>query len=93
MVTDVYIVYNDPSFVRKFGGTYTLKVVSPYFHFINEDSAKGRKEAFSLKGQWGARKTPFAICFDGDKALKAFYSEVDDDIVKSLINYINEVQD
>lgn len=89
MITDVIVVYNDDSQIRKIGGVYTLKK-SPFFTYINESSHKGRKEAFALKGHWGARMTPFAICMDGEKPIKAFYSETGNDIIKELINYLNQ---
>ena len=89
MITDVIVVYNDESQIRRIGGAYTLKE-SPFFTYINESSRKGKKEAYALKGHWGARMTPFAICMDGEKAIKAFYSETGEDVIKSLINYLNE---
>lgn len=89
MVTDVYLVYNDDSQLRKIGGTYTLKV-SPFFHFIDDRTLEGRKESFKLKGSWGSRLTPFALCTEGEKAVKAFYSETGEDVIKSLIDYLNE---
>lgn len=88
MITDVYLVYNDDSQLRKIGGAYTLKV-SPFFHFIDARTLNGRKEAFKLKGSWGAKLTPFALCTDGEKAIKAFYSETGTDIIKELIDYLN----
>ena len=88
MITDVIVVYNDDSQIRKIGGVYTLKK-SPFFTYINESSRKGRKEAFALKGHWGARMTPFAICMDGEKPIKAFYSETEKDVIESLIKYLN----
>lgn len=89
MITDVIVVYNDDSQIRRIGGVYTLKK-SPFFTYINESSHKGRKEAFALKSHWGARMTPFAICMDGEKPIKAFYSETGNDIIKELINYLNQ---
>lgn len=88
MITDVFVVYNDESQIRRIGGTYTLKV-SPFFTYINEASQKGRKEAFALKGHWGARMTPFALCMNGEQPVKAFYSETGEDVIKSLIDYLN----
>ena len=41
MITDVYLVYNDDSQLRKIGGTYTLKV-SPFFHFIDDRTVEGK---------------------------------------------------
>ena len=89
MITDVYLVYNDDTQLRKIGGTYALKV-SPFFHFIDDRTFAGRKESFKLKGSWGAKLTPFALCLEGEKPIKAFYSETGEDVIKSLINYLNE---
>lgn len=89
MVTDVYLVYNDDTQIKRLGGAYTLKV-SPYFHFIDDRTKKGNKDAWTLKNAWSAKKSPFAICMDGNKPIKAFYTEADNDIIKSLINYLNE---
>lgn len=88
MVTDVFVVYNDDSQIKRIGEKYTLKY-SPFFTFINESSNKCKKEAYALKNHWGARLTPFAICLDGDKVIRAFYSETGEDIIKSLIDFIN----
>lgn len=88
MITDVYLVYNDDTQVRQIGGAYTLKV-SPFFHFIDDRTLEGKKEAFKLKSSWGSRVTPFALCTDGEKAVKAFYSETGEDVIKSLIDYLN----
>lgn len=89
MITDVYLVYNNDEQIKRIGGTYTLKV-SPFFHFIDDRTLEGKKKAIKLKGAWGSRLTPFALCMDKDKAIKAFYSESDNDVIKSLINYLNE---
>lgn len=88
MITDVYVVYDDVEQVKKIGGPYTLKA-SPIFHFLDSQSNKTKKEAWALKSHWAAKKDPFAIAMDGDKAIKAFYSETGEDVIKSLINFIN----
>lgn len=85
---DVFIVYNDPS-VEKRVKEANIKS-SPFIHFIDEGTLKGKKEAFKLKRAWGARMTPFAAVFEGEEIIKAFYSEADNDIIKSLIDYLNE---
>ena len=83
---DVFIVHNDPSIEKRIKEA-NIKT-SPFIHFIDEGTLKGKKEAF--KGAWGAKMTPFAAIFEGEKIIKAFYSEADDDIIKSLIGYLNE---
>lgn len=87
MITDVYLVYNNDEQIKQIGDT--LKV-SPFFHFIDDRTLEGKKEAFKLKSFWGSRVTPFALCTDGEKAVKAFYSETGENVIKSLINYLNE---
>ena len=87
MVTDVYIVYNDDSQIKELGDA--LKV-SPFFHFIDDRTYKGKKDSWKLKGSWGARETPFVLCTDGENPVKAFYSEAEKNVIKSLINYLNE---
>lgn len=89
MVTDVYVIYNDDNQLRRIGGSYTLRI-SPFFHFIDDRTLHGRKDAYKLKSEWAARLTPFALCMDGEKPIKAFYTETDNDVIKSLIQYLNE---
>lgn len=85
---DVYIVFNDNTTLKRIGDSEIKG--SPFFHFIDEGTYKGKKEAYKLKTDWSAVQTPFAIVFDGEKPLKAFYSEVDKDVINSLINYLND---
>lgn len=87
MITDVYIVYNNDDTIKGIGDTFK---VSPFFHFIDSRTLKGRKEAFKLKGKFAAKLDPFAVCMNKDTAVKAFYTEADSDIIKSLINYLND---
>ena len=89
MITDVTIVYNNKDQISNLGDT--LKV-SPFFTFIDESSRKGRKEAYALKSHWGARLTPFVVCYNKDNAIKVFYSETGEDVIKSLIDYLNEYE-
>ena len=88
MITDVFIIYNNEAQIKRVEESCILKN-SPFFTYINESSRKGKKEAYALKSHWGARLTPFAICMDGEKAIKAFYSETGEDIIESLIDFIN----
>ena len=88
MITDVFVVYNNEGQIKRIKEANILD--SPFFTFINESSRKGKKEAYALKGHWGARLSPFIICMDGDKAVKAFYSESEENVIESLINYLND---
>lgn len=87
MLTEVIVVYNDEKQINKIKGE-TFKV-SPFFTFINENNRKSRKSAFALKNHYAAWQTPFAICMDGEKPIKAFYSEAED-VINSLIKYLHE---
>lgn len=86
MITDVYIVYNDDNQLENLGDTFK---VSPFFHFIDDRTSEGRKDAFSLKSQFGAKKTPFIMCYDKDKPVKGFWSEASTNVVKECIKYLN----
>lgn len=88
MITEVVLVYNDPNQLERIKGESFNG--SPFFTFIDESSLKSRKKAFKVKNHFAARATPFAAVYDGDKPIKAFYTEADSDIIKSLITYLNE---
>ena len=88
MITDVYVVYNDEKQIKKVEDS--CKKESLTFHFIDSQSLKTKREAWSLKSHWAAKEDPFAIAMDGDKAVKAFYSEAETDVINSLIKYLNE---
>ncbi len=83
---DVYIVYNNDEVLKKLGGT--LKV-SPFFHFVDDRTRKGKKDSWKIKGSFGAKLTPFAVVYEGEKPLKAFYSETGENVIDSLIDYLN----
>lgn len=85
MITDVYIVYD--KYIENIGEF--LKRDSPSFIYMDESVKKNKKEIYTFKNHWGARALPFVLCMDKDKPVKAFYSEADPDVIKSLINYLN----
>lgn len=89
MITDIFIVCSDREQLKKVEDT--TKVTST-FHFIDPLSKKGKKEAWALKSYWGARLDPFAIVMDGNKPIKAFYSE-SENVIDNLISYLNERAD
>lgn len=88
MITDVYVVYDNIKQVKEVEDAYKA-MASPTFHFISSQSNKTKKEAWALKSHWAAKEDPFALAMDGEKAVKAFYSETGEDVIKSLINFIN----
>lgn len=88
MITDIYIVGNPPDYTLF--DDIELKS-KPFIHFCDAGSMKERKKAFGLKGSFGAREDPFAIIFDKDKPIKAFYSEAED-VYQSLIKYLHDYE-
>lgn len=84
-MTDIFVIYDNESQVKRIGDALE---VSPIFHFIDSMSKKGKKEAWEIKSHWAAKLDPFVLIMDGDKAVKAFYSETGEDVIESLINYL-----
>lgn len=57
----------------------------------DECTRTGKKEAWSLKSEWGARESPFALVTIDGKPIKAFYSEASKDVINDLLTYLNEL--
>lgn len=87
MITDIFITYSDNTQLKRIED---ILEISSIFHFIDSMSKNGKKEANVLKSHWAARLDPFVLVMDGDKAIKAFYSETGEDVIDSLINYVKE---
>lgn len=83
---EIRLVYNEDSQIERIKNA-NLKP-NLFFHFIDERTRKGLKESWKVKGGFAARQSPFAVIYDGEKPVKAFYTEADDDIIESLINYL-----
>ena len=89
MVTDIYIIYNDDAQLEKLNkGVYAL-VTSAHFHFI-KDTEKNKKDVWHIKNIFASKLSPFVGIFDKDTPIKAFYSEADNDVIGSLIKYLND---
>lgn len=87
-MTDIYIAFTDKEIPESI---YKSNVAEGlYFHFYDELTKTGKKDAYKLKSEWGAKKSPFALVCDKDTPIKAFYAESDNNVINSLINYINE---
>lgn len=85
MITDVYVVSDDVNVASYFNESFPG---NPFFHFYDIGSKRDRSAAFKLKGSFGAKENPFAVVFDKDKPIKAFYTEADKNVIQSLINYL-----
>lgn len=89
MVTDIYIIYDDDAQIERLHrGAYTFET-SAYFHFI-KDNEKNKKDVWHIKNIFASKLSPFVGVFDKDTPIKAFYSEADNDVIGSLIKYLNE---
>lgn len=51
---------------------------------------KERKKAFKIKGSCSARETPFLAVYDGDKLVKAFYTEVNECNWETVSKWLQE---
>lgn len=86
MITDIFVVYNDDSQIERIKEAQSKESI--YFHFIDSRTRHGKSAAWKIKNEFGARLDPFIAIYNGDKPIKAFYTEADTDIVESLINYL-----
>ena len=86
---DAYIIHNNPKIEDYIKNKLNL-TSDIYFHFIDEGTTKGKKEAYKIKGQFAARQTPFIGLFKKDKIFKGFYSEDSDNPIKDFIYYAKE---
>lgn len=86
MIT-VKFVYNNPSDKDR---VLDANLQDIFLELYDEGSYKEKKQAYKLKASCGARMTPFVAVYEGDELIKAFYTEADDDVLKSLIKYLNE---
>lgn len=64
-----------------------------YFKFIDSNSAYTKKEAYTLKTDWGAKKEPFAMVKNKDEVLRCFYSESSDKVIDEALEFIKSVQE
>lgn len=85
---DVYLVYNDDSQVNAVKEADLKEGL--FFHFIDERTKTGLKEAWKVKSHLASRVSPFAAIYENDNPIKAFYSEADDNIIQSLIEYLKK---
>lgn len=84
-MTDVIVVYSDKNQLDRIGDTSKY---TPIFHFVDSLAKKSKKEAWRIKSYYGAKLDPFAVILDGEKPIKAFYTEAED-VIDSLIKYLN----
>lgn len=82
---DIIITYDDENQLDRIkNNNYLFN-----FRFIDSMTRKGKKEAWKVKSHYAARLDPFAVIQDGNKPIRAFYSEAGD-AIGSLIKYLDE---
>lgn len=56
----------------------------------DENTRTGKKNAWALKNEWGARETPFVLVTVDGKPNKAFYSEAEKDVILTTLKYVKD---
>jgi len=64
-----------------------------YFTFIDSNSAYTKKDAYTLKTDWGAKKEPFCIVKERDNVLRCFYSESSNKVLDEALEFIKSLQE
>lgn len=71
----------------------TPKVDKFYFNFVDSGSAYTKKQAYTIKTDWGAKKEPFCLIKDKDKVLRCFYSEDNIEVIDAALEFIKGLQE
>lgn len=69
------------------------KVDGFYFSFIDSNSKLTRKNAYTIKTDWGAKKEPFALVKIKDKVLRCFYAEQTKNVVDEALDFVKSLQE
>lgn len=64
-----------------------------YFTFIDSNSAHSKKDAYTLKTDWGAKKEPFCVVKEKDNVLRCFYSEESNKVIDDALEFIKGLQE
>lgn len=64
-----------------------------YFKFVDSNSVYTKKEAYTIKTDWGARKEPFCLVKERDNVLRCFYSEQDKKVIDKALEFIKGLQE
>ena len=64
-----------------------IEFSTPFFiEYIDTNTRNGKKEAFRIKSEFGARKNPFIVIYDDeDKFIKCYWSE-NNNACQSFVN-------
>ncbi len=85
MITDVIIVINSDEQKDKITDSIHNDL---FYSFIDERLDKTK--AYKFKYMFGTKITPFAVAYDKDKPIRGFYGEAKEDVIESLIKYLND---
>lgn len=87
MNIDVEIAFTDDVILKLLEKSVPDGVCMSFYDECNRD---GKKRAWALKSEWGAKESPFALVTIDGKPTKAFYTEAGN-VAKDLINYLYEM--
>ena len=92
----IKIIYNSNNQNQQKCVELTTKFLKKYSKLevltFDENHYKEKKKAFQIKASCGTKETPFIAVYNDDKEIvKAFYSEVDNNVFKSFFNYISKI--
>jgi len=86
-ITDIYLVYSDINNKTRLEEAET----PPFFvHYYDMLTKEGRSKGYKLKSEFGARKDPFAVVYNGESPIKAYYSEDSNDVIGDLLNDLSD---
>jgi hypothetical protein len=84
---EVTVVYNNKR-DREFLDLSESKL-SIFVEYINSNTKNGKKKAYQIKSEWGAKLEPFVVVTENNEIVKTFYSE-ESNAIQQLISWLNE---
>ena len=89
MITDVIVVHNDPEVEKRIAEAKCK--INPFIQFHAEYTKEGKANGYKVKNTYAAKLSPFILLLDKGTPIKALYTEADPDVVGTLINILNIV--
>lgn len=88
---DIYIIYDDDEQIKRIRESEIE--TDSLFHFIDDRTLKGHKEAWKIKSHVAAKENPHISIYKNGNIVKAFYSEASNDVINDLIKYLNNIKE